>query len=128
MNERFERIKKRFKRIFWKKKNIPLALVSLFGLFFLYLTVFKDLPSPSRLGSSEIAQSTRIFDRNDKLLFTIYRNRDLTSIPLSDVPKQMQQATIAIEDKNFYYHGAIDLRGISRALVAIFFHQRIEGG
>ncbi|HZQ29539.1 MAG TPA: transglycosylase domain-containing protein, partial [Patescibacteria group bacterium] len=128
MNERLEKIKKRAKRIFWRKKNLPLALFSIFALFSVYFFVLKDLPSPSRLGSSDLAQSTRIFDRNDKLLFTIYRNRDLTFVPLSEIPKQMQQATISVEDKNFYYHGAIDLRGITRALIAILFHKRIEGG
>lgn len=128
MNERFEKIKKRARRIFWKRKNLPLALISILGVLFLYFFILKDLPSPSRLGSSDLAQSTRIFDRNGKLLFTIYRNRNLTFVPLSQIPKQMQEATIAIEDKNFYYHGAIDLRGITRALVAILFHQRIEGG
>jgi penicillin-binding protein 1C len=40
----------------------------------------------------------------------------------------MQEATIAIEDKNFYEHGAVDLRGIARAAFSIIFHQQIQGG
>ena len=40
----------------------------------------------------------------------------------------MQEATIAIEDRNFYTHGAVDLRGIARAAVSIVFHKQIQGG
>jgi penicillin-binding protein 1C len=40
----------------------------------------------------------------------------------------MQEATIAIEDRSFYQHGAIDLRGIARASLSIVLHQQIQGG
>lgn len=130
MDQRIDKAKKRFKKIFLKhkKRNLVLLVVGFVALVSLYIWILKDLPSPTRLASSEIPQSTQILDRNDKLLFTIYKNKDQTFIPLSTVPKHLQEATIAIEDKNFYYHGAIDLKGISRAVVAILFHQRIEGG
>ena len=39
----------------------------------------------------------------------------------------MQEATIAIEDKDFYQHGAIDLRGIARAFVSTVFHKQSPG-
>jgi len=123
-----EDIKKRFKKNFLKKRNLSIILISLFFVLFFYIAILRDLPSPTKLASSEISQSTQILDRNDKLLFTIYKNRDLTFIPLSEIPKYMQQATLSIEDKNFYYHGAIDLKGVTRAMVAIIFHKRIEGG
>lgn len=123
-----EDIKKRFKKIFLKKRNLSIVLVSIFLVLLFYIVILRELPSPTKLASSEISQSTQILDRNDKLLFSIYKNRDLTFIPLSEIPKYMQQATLSIEDKNFYYHGAIDLRGVTRAMVAIIFHKRIEGG
>ncbi len=40
----------------------------------------------------------------------------------------MQEATISIEDKNFYNHGAVDFRGIARAAVSTIFHRQIQGG
>jgi penicillin-binding protein 1C len=40
----------------------------------------------------------------------------------------MQEATIAIEDKDFYKHGAIDFRGIFRSLVSIIIHKELQGG
>lgn len=123
-----EDLKKRFKKIFLKRRNLPIIIGGLVLVLLFYLWILKDLPSPTKLSSTSIPQSTQILDRNDKLLFTIYRNRDLTFIPLSEIPKNMQQATIAIEDRNFYYHGAIDIKGVARALVSIVFHKRIEGG
>lgn len=49
-------------------------------------------------------------------------------VPLSQMPKGLQAATIAIEDKDFYKHGAVDLRGITRALYSIVFKQQLQGG
>lgn len=121
-------LKKRLKKVFLNRKNIPVVLGALIFVFLFYVLILKDLPSPTKLSSTSIPQSTQILDRHDKLLFSIYRDKDTTFIPLSEIPKDMQEATIAIEDRNFYYHGAIDLRGVARALVAIVFHQRIEGG
>lgn len=123
-----EGLKGRFKNVFLKRRNLPLIIGAILFVFLFYILILKDLPSPTRLSSTSIPQSTQILDRHDKLLYTIYRNKDTTFIPLSEISKQMQDATIAIEDRNFYYHGAIDLKGIARALVAIVFHQRIEGG
>lgn len=130
MREEFELIKKRFKKVFLrhKRRNIALSIISLLILLSFYFWILKDLPSPTKLSSSAIPQSTQIFDRNDKLLFTIYKNKDQVFIPLSEIPKPMQQATLAIEDKNFYYHGAIDLKGITRAMFSIVFKQELQGG
>lgn len=102
------------------------------GLFFVfalsYFFILKDLPSPTKLAMNNLAQSTRIYDRNGTLLYTIYGKKNQTFIPLKEIPKTVQEATIAIEDKDFYHHGAIDLRGIIRAAFAIAFHQQIQGG
>ncbi len=102
--------------------------IALFLFFAFYLFILKDLPMPQRLESASRAQSTRIYDRNNTLLYTIYGSRNQTFIPLSNIPKNLQHATIAIEDKDFYKHGAIDLRGISRAIYAIIFKKQLQGG
>jgi len=118
-----------------KKKNLitnpkfwPFYLLIIIIATSFYLFIFKDLPSPSKLTSQETPQSTKIFDRNGKLLFDIYRERDSTFVSLSTIPKYMQEATISIEDRNFYNHGAIDIRGITRAAISTIFHQQLQGG
>lgn len=87
------------------------------------------MPSPTKLGNlSNSPQSSQIFDRNGELLYTVYASKNRTQIPLSEIPKHVQNATIAIEDKDFYNHGAVDFRGIARAIVSIIIHKQIQGG
>jgi penicillin-binding protein 1C len=93
-----------------------------------YVWILKDLPSPTKLTSNAIPLSTRIYDRNGELLYTIYSQKNSIFLPLSDIPKSVQQATIAIEDKDFYRHGAVDLRGILRALYATTVKDQLQGG
>ena len=126
-------MKKHIKRVLHrrhlKKKRVWAVLIPLFiffGLFYYY--ILKDLPSPTRLSSSILPQSSQIYDRNGTLLYTIYGQRNMTFRPLSEIPRHLQHATIAIEDKDFYRHGAIDLRGIARAFYVTFFHKQLQGG
>ena len=108
---------------YWK---ILIPIVLLVGLF--YYFILRDLPSPTLLVSSSLAQSTQIYDRHGTLLYTIYSKKNQSFVPLSQIPKTVQQATISIEDKDFYYHGAIDIRGIARAAYVTLLHGRVQGG
>jgi len=117
-------IPKRKKLLFYARFVIPVILF--LGIF--YYFILRDLPSPAKLSSNNLPQSTQIFDRNGLLLYTIYGKKNQTFIPLSTIPKNVQNATIAIEDKDFYHHGAIDLRGIARAIYVTMFHKQVQGG
>ncbi|MFZ5568369.1 MAG: penicillin-binding protein 1B [Pseudomonadota bacterium] len=55
-------------------------------------------------------------------------NEDRDLLRLSQVPKTLIDALIAIEDRKFYTHWGIDPRGIARALYKTLSGQRIEGG
>src|SRR5712672_2665559 len=55
-------------------------------------------------------------------------NEDRVLVRLSEVPKQMVQALIANEDRNFYAHHGFDLRGIARAAVSFFTGSGLQGG
>ncbi len=122
-------LKKGLKKLFTLR---PWQLIVLFllilGCVTFYFLILKDLPSPTALNSATIPQSTQIFDRNGKLLYTVYAEKNQTFLPLSQIPKHMQQATIAIEDKDFYKHGAIDIRGIARAAYSTIVHKQLQGG
>ncbi len=108
-------------------------LGSLFSLlfFFIPLTFFiflQELPSPKQLSFREAPLTTKIFDRNGTLLYQIYANQNRTLIPLSSVPKDLQQATIAIEDKTFYNNSGIDPGAILRAIIANLSGKPLQGG
>jgi 1A family penicillin-binding protein len=125
-----KKLKNYFKRIRKKRYFSLLLLVLLISLGTIsYFFVFKDLPSPTKLNNpTNIPESSQIFDRNGVLLYTVYTNKNRTVIDLKEIPLHAQQATIAIEDKDFYRHGAIDIRGITRAFVANVQGKPIQGG
>lgn len=105
-----------------------LLVISVFASFYFY--VLKDLPSPRDLVQQKKAVSSRIFDRNGKLLFTIYNgNENRTMIRLSELPPYVAQASIAIEDKDFYRHHGLSIKGVIRAAERNFLHSNVvEGG
>lgn len=55
-------------------------------------------------------------------------NEDRLLVRLEEVPDQLVQALIAIEDRKFYEHHGIHLRGIARAAVALVTGRGIQGG
>jgi penicillin-binding protein 1C len=89
--------------------------------------LFWGIPLPINIANSQPV-STKIFDRNGKLIYEIYTDKRRAPINLSDLPKYVPQATISIEDKNFYSHRGIDILGIIRGLSKIVTNGRAEGG
>ncbi len=96
------------------------ALVAAFAVF-AYFWLFADLPSINQLQAGMALPSTRIYDRNGKLLYEILADSQTsgrnTAIPLDSIPKECQQAVISTEDANFYSHPGVDIVGIVRAFV-----------
>lgn len=101
-----------------------------FLLFIPYnITVFlQQLPHPQLLANGNLDVTTKIFDRNRNLLYEIYADQNRTPVKLTELPKYVPQAHIAIEDKNFYHHLGIDPLGIFRALVANLKNLPVQGG
>jgi penicillin-binding protein 1C len=83
----------------------------------IYWFILKDLPSPEGLTTRNYPLSTLIYDRNDQLLYEIFAEYNRIPIKLEALPDHVKQATIAIEDKNFYTHHGISYTGISRAFL-----------
>lgn len=70
---------------------------------------------PANLKQPPLSQRTTILDNKGGQIATVY-SRDRTVVPLKDISPYMQKAIVAIEDARFYEHGAVDLKGILRAL------------
>lgn len=120
-----------------KKKSLTkvkyFIIGSVFSFFFIFLPLaivifVQDLPNPHDLSLRQIPQTTRIYDRNGKILYQIYANQNRTLITLDQVPEYLQEATIAIEDKNFYIHPGFDIRAILRALWENVNGRSLQGG
>ncbi len=88
-----------------------------------------ELPSPTDIGKLNYPLSTHMYDRNGKLLYEIYKDQNRTMVQLKDLPKYIYQATIAIEDKDFYSHSGVSLLGgILRAAKETFMKKGLQGG
>lgn len=70
---------------------------------------------PGELKRPPLSESSQILDSDGGLIATVY-SRDRKVVQLKNVSKTMRQAIVAIEDSRFYEHGAIDVKGILRAL------------
>ncbi|CAM5609133.1 peptidoglycan glycosyltransferase OS=Streptomyces alboniger OX=132473 GN=CP975_19200 PE=4 SV=1 [Streptomyces alboniger] len=70
---------------------------------------------PANLKTPPLSQRTTILDADGGQIATVY-SRDRTVVGLKDVSPYMQKAIVAIEDSRFYQHGAVDLKGVLRAL------------
>jgi len=144
------RLKRREKNL--KKKRVKEHLVTfypppkqsklkleyfIFGLLFCFIFIvlpfsgyvfLSSLPNPRELSQREIPQTTKIYDRNGSLLYQIYANENRTLVPLNAIPKNLINATIAIEDKDFYQNPGFDINGIARAALADLTGKPIQGG
>jgi len=95
-----------------------------------YQTYTRDLPDPSSLNPKELAQATKIYDRHGVLLYVKHTEGVVrTVVPLSAISPHLVQATIALEDRQFYTHHGIDFTRTVGAALADLTHQRaVQGG
>jgi len=111
------------KPIFWATAAAGAVLFFLVvGLIFGGLAIAyysRKVPSPNTLISRDVELSTKIYDRNGELLYDVHGEKDRSLVRLEDVPLYLRQATIAMEDKNFYRHQGFDFTGIVRSVGTI---------
>ena len=90
----------------------------------------RELPSPDKLADRQVFSSTKILDRNGRLLYELFDPQagKRTYSKLSDISPYVAQATIAIEDSSFYDNQGISPRGIARAVWSNLRGEEIQGG
>ncbi|MCS7173313.1 MAG: penicillin-binding protein 1A [Armatimonadetes bacterium] len=104
-----------------------LSVALLTGAAALLLAARAALPDVSVLYHPP-SQATRIYAANGELIASLYRENRIY-VPLSAIPRVLQEAVIAIEDERFYQHRGVDVVGVARALWVNLTRNRIlEGG
>ncbi len=91
----------------------------------------KDLPNINDISGRKLGGSITYYDRTGQtVLWQDYDAVKRVQVKGDKISKYVKQATIAIEDKNFYKHGAFDTQGIMRAVVRDVTNRsgRVEGG
>lgn len=109
-----------FKKIGFWAKIVGIIAASVAIIFFITVIYFaKTLPSIQQIAAQQITQSTKIYDRTGNfLLYEITNGGKRTVAPFNQIPQTLKDATISIEDQNFYNEPAFDLKGIARAILA----------
>src|SRR3989344_3435588 len=115
-------------RVLYEDRNFKVGLVTVAMIIAAVWFFTKDLPSPKQLETRQVPQTTKIYDRNEKLLYNIYTDQNRTKVALSEIPENLKHATIAIEDKDFYKHKGFDIYGIARAARKTLFEGSLQGG
>jgi penicillin-binding protein 1C len=100
-------------------------------VFFCAVLYFvKTLPTFEEITSQRLSQSTKIYDRTGTiLLYEITSGKRRTVASFDQIPQSLKDATVSIEDQNFYSEPAFDLKGILRAAYVDITHgQLLQGG
>jgi penicillin-binding protein 1A len=104
----------------FNKKNIGILLLLIFGIIFgsmagFFIALTKDLPQIRNLESFKPSSITRIYSADEVLLAEFFlEKRD--PVPIKMIPDNLKKALIVTEDRSFYQHSGIDLKGILRAI------------
>ncbi|HVT75141.1 MAG TPA: transglycosylase domain-containing protein [Candidatus Paceibacterota bacterium] len=104
------------------KRDILILVASAACIFasgiILWISSFQ-LPDLSSFDSRKVTESTKIYDRTGTvLLYDLNQGVKRTVLPSSDISPLIKNATVAIEDEDFYHHGGIKISSIIRAVLA----------
>jgi membrane peptidoglycan carboxypeptidase len=73
---------------------------------------------PADLKTPPTAQTTYVYADDGKTLITMFYDQNRRDVPLSQIGTNVQQAIVAAEDSRFYQRGAVDFKGLLRAMVS----------
>ncbi len=82
------------------------------------LAVNQSLPTFNELENRDVPESSKLYSRDGTLLYEFHGEYKRSKVALEKISPYLRNATISIEDKDFYNHGAISLPAIARATVA----------
>ncbi len=97
------------------------------SIFIVFVWLFWGVPLPTQISNKQPV-STKLLDRNGKLIYEIYTDKKSTPLKINEIPKSVKDATISVEDKDFYKHHGFSIAGITRAAYKIVFERKLEGG
>lgn len=117
------------------KHRLRNTIFVLLGLFFagigfvLILLATIKIPDLHSFDSRKVLTSTKIYDRTgENLLYDLHEDVKRTVIPPETMGANIKNATVAIEDSEFYLHKGVRLKSILRALYVNVFQGKLQGG
>lgn len=103
------------------------AIAVLVAFLLFYFSVTAGLPNVNQLTEYDPAQTSKIFSRDGKLVATLY-DENRTYVEYKEISPIMIDALVAVEDRRYFEHSGVDLRGILRAAVGNLMSAEVEQG
>ncbi len=117
------------KKFWFNFFRICLILMAIGVLMVLILFIWysRSLPSPEKVVRRD-GYSSKLYDRNGNVLYDIYDQGKRDPVLFENIPDYLKQATIAVEDKDFYKHGGFDPLTPFRIIKNFFYFGKVTGG
>lgn len=107
--------------------RIGAAGILLLAIMFIYYS--RQLPDPNRLLGRNVPESTKIYAKDESLIYEVHGEIKRTLVNLDQISPDLKNATIAAEDKNFYKHSGISITGLIRSVIVdIIYREKRQGG
>ncbi len=113
-------------------KNLLFLLIGLgivlTGIVIIWISTLQ-LPDFKLFTERKIQSSTKIYDRTGQiLLYDVHQNIKRTVVPYEEIGTDVKNATVAIEDSEFYQHKGIRIKSIARAIWSNISGGKVQGG
>ena len=102
-------------KIFFIGSLISAGILLIFGMVTVYI-LSRNLASLQKLERSDPAVATRIYSADGKVIHELFMMKRLY-IPISKIPDYVVKALLAAEDREFYHHWGVNIKGIPRAML-----------
>ncbi len=138
MLQYLKRLAKKSKKLYKKARKLKISrdwfmffagvVVLILGFVFVWIASLK-IPDFNAFNDRKTANSTKIYDRTGEIvLYDIHEDVKRTSIPFEEMGPNIKNATIAIEDSEFYNHIGVRPKSIARAIFSNVTNIGIGGG
>jgi len=109
---------------------VKIALAgTLFAAALVFFVASVNAPDLNNFNERKVAQSTKIYDRTGQiLLYDVHGNEKRTVVPFAEIPRYVKNATIALEDDNFYSHYGFRPMSFLRAIITNLLKRSFEQG
>jgi 1A family penicillin-binding protein len=120
------------KELPWSKIGTWVFRVGAVGVLlvaFMFIYYSQQLPDPNRLLGRDVPESTKIYARDGSLIYEVHGEVKRTLVNLEDISPYLINATIAVEDKNFYKHSGVSITGLARSIIVdLIYREKRQGG
>ncbi len=116
-------------KTYCKKEKIENSTLKIEQVIGFYNEALKNLPDHTKLKGKRLPEASILLDKDDVKFTEVYSDNNRRRwVPIGELPKHVKDAFIAAEDKNFYTHKGLDIRGIMRASSSLLSNKRPQGG